>query len=178
MLEERVPFLKGEWQDSWFTEDGEIIREDPWRKNQIQNLTGAILMGLLSGKPAWGGIQFLAVGEGLISWDVTPPAQSYDATTLTAEFFRKAVGFGDVTFRDPANPSVIVPDPTRIMQLEVEFSSAEANGTHREFALFGGDANGGANTGQIFNWVVTLPRIEKIAGTILRRQIRITYPAL
>lgn len=178
MARETISPLVGEWKDTIYDAEGNLIKETPWRKNQIQNTAGGVLMALLGTHPTWGGLQYLAIGEGDPSWDVTPPSQSHDATILTSEIFRKAIGYANVTFRDPSNPDAIVADPSRVMQLEVEFGAAEANGIHREFALFGGDATAVANTGQIFNWVVTLPRIEKIAGTILRRQIRLTYPAL
>jgi hypothetical protein len=177
MLSQAMCEIRGEWFDEVTLPCGTRYTTG-WRKNQIQNTAGAIICGLLANKAAFGGVQYLAIGNGNVSWDVSPPAQARSATSLSSEFFRKALTVGGTSFRNPADPSEVSADPTRVVQYEFEMLSAEANGTHREFGLFGGNASAAANSGFMLNWVVTLPRIEKVVGMVIRRQVRITYPEL
>jgi len=171
---------RGRWQDKYIYADGREILH-PWKPNQIQDTSAELLAGVArragESVPFAGftGLSYLAVGSGDVSWDLTPPTLDQTDTTLTNETFRKVINPADMNFVDVGvdfgAPVGVI---TRKIQVVVTLLSTEANGSLREFALFGGDANGAANSGLMFNFVRT-PRIDKDSSLTIVRTIEILF---
>ncbi len=182
--------MKGRWRDRYEYVDGPRkgqVVVTPWYDNQIQNDATLVVAGLFSrrgedpdvfpaGWNGYTGISYMAVGEGLVGWDVVPPVQDPADSTLTTEFYRKSIGFSELGFVDlglpPGSPHVF--GPTRKIQATCTFLPAEGNGPLREFALFGGLADGTTDSGHMINWVVH-PLINKDATLVLTRTVEIEF---
>ena len=174
MRETLLPLI-GEWRDVLIRADGVRI-DSGWRRNQIQNTYAQLLAAFVGLESTFlpVGFQYMAVGSGLLAWDTTPPIQSYGDTTLTTEFYRKAITKFDTSYRDPATFAVSVPI-TNVIQVDITFGIGEATGDHREWGIFAGNATGVVDTGYMFNWVV-VPKLTKGAGDVLTRSVRFTFP--
>jgi hypothetical protein len=163
--------VRGKWQDKIIYENGTVVISD-WTPNQVQNTNATLLASLMKIEAGITGIQYIAVGAGLAAWDAVPPAQPYTQTTLTTEYFRKAIAPAEITFRD-ALGNLSLP-PTNIIQIDVTLLPAEANGTQREFGIFGGNATAAADSGYMVNWLVH-GRIDKDATMTIQRSVRFTF---
>lgn len=182
--EQMRPKLRGQWKDDITLLDpvtGEAVKEIPghWRPNQIQDNSAIVVAAGLrrAGEvTSMNALSFMAVGEGQASWDTVPPAQPKADTTLDTEVFRKAIAAADMVFVDALGGSVVT-GPTRFIRVVVVFGQSEANGTLREFGMFGGDATVTLDSGQIFNWVVT-SRVDKDTNMIITRtvDVEVTTP--
>lgn len=174
--------VSGTWRDEYIYADGRV-EQGEWTPNQIQNGAAMVAAGLFGrvgeipphdAPVAFTGISYIAVGSGDVTWDAVAPVQDKADTTLTAEYFRKAIPAADMQFVDVAAPHNPSATPTRAIEITMTFDPAEANGAMREFGLFGGDADGVTDSGQIINWVVH-PLINKDATLTINRTIRITF---
>jgi hypothetical protein len=178
IIEEKVPFnIRGEWHDTYTYLDGRIEEssgEFEWKPNQIQNEFAKLLASWARAESGYDRISYLAVGHGNVSWDTTPPTQSYNQTTLTDEFFRKAIPQVDIVFIDPITNLPTGGTPSSKIEITVNLLTSEANGTLREFGLFGGTATGTLDSGQIVNWIVH-GRIDKDTSLSIQRRIRIEF---
>jgi hypothetical protein len=182
--------LKGMWRDKyeWVSgpNEGKIV-ETGWKPNQIQNSATYLVAGLFarrgedptSAPSGWNGlrgISYLAVGTGDTSWEVSPPTQNPADTSLYNEYFRKELSFTNLgyiaTGLDPGSPTVL--GPTTKIQTTCLFTPSEANGSMREFALFGGLADEDTDSGFMINWVVH-PLIVKDSSLIITRTIEIEF---
>lgn len=180
-----IPVYKGIWRDTYEFDDGREGFTTEWNHNQAQN-TAAILSAILFGKTlkneasSWGGIQFLALGQGYTDWDLSEPTledMPYSDTILIDEIDRIQVSNGtNVFFLDPDTelPSII---PTRMLQINVLIPFDRGNGDLREFALFGGDATSVQDSGYMINWVAHT-KIEKDARTQILREMRLKWLTL
>ena len=174
--EQIPPGLAGYWRDVLVREDGTRI-DSGWHRNQIQNSYANILTSFLRRELVFTpeGFMQCAVGSGLVGWDVTSPVQSRGDTTLTTEFFRKALGTVNMTYRDPTTFADVTPTITNVVQMNCTFLPGEATGDHREWGIFGGNATGIADSGFMWNWVV-VPVFTKAAGDTLLRSARFIFP--
>lgn len=171
--------IKGRWRDERRYANGHV-EVTPWTPNQIQNTAATLVASLLARTfegavyPDLTGLTYLAVGSGLSAWDTTPPTQDRADTTLTTEYFRKAIPVTDIQFMDPDLPagSTPVAGPTRKITLSTTLLSGEANGSMREFGLFGGDADGVADSGLMLNWIVH-SKIEKDSSLVIVRTVEL-----
>lgn len=175
---EKINFkVVGRWFDVLTYEDGTVENgqhgDFEWGYNQIQNTCAVLLASLLKGEATHSPINFLAIGSGNIAWDTVPPTKSYDQTTLTTEFFRKAVNLTDMTYLDPDTDLVSV-TPTRKIEIGVTLLPGEATGSLREFALFGGTATAAVDSGEMVNWI-THALIDKDIALQIFRRIRIEF---
>lgn len=170
--------LVGEWRDKHYDLQGNLVFDSGWNKNQIQD-TNATLLAMwfresLQGSPAiTQGPQYLALGNGLVGWDATPPTLSRADTTLEAEFFRKIITASDIGYIDPVTKAASG-SPTRAVEITITFTTSEANDTWREFGLFGGTATASADSGYMVNWV-SHGRIDKDSTMTIVRTIRLIF---
>lgn len=170
--------VEGYWKVAQI-ENGAVVHETQWSKNQVQDEWGVIVSRLLagslsgSGSPT-NGFLYLAVGEGSSSWDVTPPVKSRTATQLQSEIDRILINQEtDIAYLDPDDETVSA-SPTRMLEFTVLVDYARANGSLREFGLVCGDATSSANTGTLFNWISHNVRV-KTASSQLQIKVRIKF---
>lgn len=175
-----IPMIAvGRWFDVYRYLDGTkkvgLQGEFEWGWNQIQNTFATLLAGLCSSDTTNfpNAINYIAVGEGLGAWDITPPTIPYSDTTLTTETFRKAITPAtDIGYLDGSNnPSV---SPTKKIEVTTTLLTSEANGDLREFGLFGGDATASTDSGSLVN-IVTHTLIVKDSSFEIQRKIRIEF---
>lgn len=154
---EIVPLALGVWKDRYIYQDGSF-QETSWKNNQIQDYSATIAARLISKSvtgesSATNGFIYLALGEGLASWDVTPPTLDVTSTTLQTEIDRiSIISATDIVYLDPAT-LLQVAGPTRMVQATVLIDWNRGIGSLREFGLVVGDATSVAGTGELFNWV-------------------------
>jgi len=179
--EKRSCAVKGQWFDLLRWENG---REEfgqqgefEWGDNQIQNSFSVLQAAWARAESGYNRINYFAVGSGLGSWDATPPSQPYSQSTLVTETFRKAIPQGDIIFIDPITNLPTGGTPSRKLEITTTLLTSEANGTLREFALFGGNATATPNSGQMVNWVVHY-RIDKDSSLEIQRKVRLEFQAL
>jgi hypothetical protein len=166
--------FKGYWHDKITYLDSGKVEVRPWQYNQIQLAAAVVAATALSRQPeltAYTGMGYLAVGSGLVGWDTVPPTILTSQTTLTTETFRKAISASNLSFVDALGGSVSA-TPTRFYRLVVQLGSSEANGTLREFGIFGGDATLTFDSGSIFNHIVN-SRIDKDSNMVIDRTVDI-----
>jgi len=185
--------------------DGEVIA-----KKEIQNLivdkasvlmacrlapgsaTGTVGDGANDGTFLGDGLQFLAVGVGILQnpaipydpinnkvntslWDLQePPAEELTTVKLQGEIFRKA--FTSWSFVNPDGSDSA--NPTNILKLVTTFYESEAVGPLTEMGLFGGNAadweNAGKDTGYMFNYK-TFPVWNKPSDSRLTISWKLTF---
>lgn len=169
--------IVGRWHDEIRHSDG-TIEHGPdgkfeWGWNQIQNTFRTLLACWSRAEPGYDRIGFMGIGTGLIGWDTVPPTQSFDQTILESEYYRMTIPQGDIIFIDPVtgDPSVT---PTNKLEITVNIGYSDANGTMREFGLFGGTATSSLDSGEIVNWIVH-DRIDKTSGFEIQRKVRIEF---
>jgi len=165
-------------ETEWQTHDeGEI----DWGYNQIQNTFATLLASLCRdehlAEPYHGRIAYMAIGSGLVGWDASPPAQPYANTTLTTEYFRKFIPQADIVFIDPITNIATGGVPSSKLEITVELLSVEANGTLREFGLFGGDGTISLDSGDMVNWIVH-SKIVKDSSLEIQRIVRLEFVTL
>lgn len=172
------PRIVGRWFDTIKRSDGTVEPgqhgEFEWGWNQIQNSFAKLLAAWCRAEAGYDRISYLAVGSGQASWDTTPPTQSYSDTTLTTEYFRKAVAQSDIIYIDPVTNIATGGVPSSKLEITTTLLAAEANGTLREFGLFGGTAGSLPDTGEMVNWI-THARIDKDASMEIERKIRLEF---
>ena len=177
-LEEKGPRVVGRWFDTFRYADGTVEAgphgEFDWGWNQIQNSFASLLSAWCRGETGYDRINYMGIGSGLVAWDTTPPTQSYSQTTLTTEYFRKAVQQTDIVYIDPITNLPTGGTPSPKIEISVTLLSAEANGTLREFGLFGGTATSTLDSGEMVNWIVH-PRIDKDSSLEIDRRVRLEF---
>jgi len=169
-------FVVGRWQDvlTYRNGDRKILPEGSfeWGWNQIQNVFKKLLACWCRAESGYGRINFLGIGEGLPGWDSVPPVQGYDQVTLTHEYCRLEIPQGNIVFIDSDN--LPTGYPTNKLEVTVNIGYDDANGTMREFGLFGGTATSALDSGEIVNWIVH-DRIDKTSGFEIQRKVRIEF---
>ena len=164
----------GQWRDTVRHKDGTVEVGD-WHYNQIQVDSQRLIMAFLKesavGVPAtFGGLQYLALGEGAASWDLSAPTQDTEDQTLTSELARIQIDAADMFYLDDVGAVSLTPTRRLKVSAVIPFS---ISGDLREFALFGGDATSTVDTGFMFNWIVH-PRIEKTNTQEILREVIFT----
>lgn len=169
--------IQGRWQDRFRYLDDSIeyrpANEFVWGHNQIQNTFRTLLACWARAESGYDRIGYLGIGTGLPGWDTTPPTLGYDQATLQAEYYRMTIPQGNIIFIDPIT-GVPAGTPTNKLEISVTIGYADANGTMREFGLFGGDATSTLNSGQMVNWI-SHARIDKTSGFEIQRTIRLEF---
>tara|TARA_R100000808_G_C2144791_1_gene152549 strand:+ start:1318 stop:1887 length:570 start_codon:yes stop_codon:yes gene_type:complete len=178
--------IKGIWRDTLTYEDGRVVVGD-WMHNQPQ-VTGSTLMSALfaetatNANPTLGGIQYMAVGAGLAAWDSQTPVPGtdllYTDTTLKDEKARFALSSSDFSYLDVTSEAA-VGTPTsgsksRLLKITVSLTSAVDDVLLREFALFGGNATGTADSGYMINWIAHTA-FTKTSGVSVVREIKLKF---
>lgn len=175
------PRIIGRWFDTHKYEDGRVEPgqhgEFEWGWNQIQNSFATLLAAWCRGEAGYDRITFVGIGSGNVSWDTTPPTQSYSDTTLTTEYFRKAVTQANIVYIDPVTNLPTGGTPSSKIEITVTLLTSEANGAMREFGLFGGTATSTLDSGQMVNWIVH-SRIDKDSSLEIERKIRLEFVTL
>lgn len=148
----------------------EVVVDHGWHKNVITADNKKLIAALNAGQAGYSGITYLAVGEGEDDWDVNgTPSPAASTQQLVSELARKAV---TIHYINAANNQV--GDITNRLSVSAIFGANEANGNHREYALFGGDATATADSGIMINYE-THTKIEKDSTRESRLTVRITY---
>lgn len=171
--EEVKRHFKGEVLDYFIHEDGtrELVREMDY--NIVVENCSVLIAALMKGHAGYAGATYWAVGSGDPLWsNEAPPAPVVSTSQLENETFRKAIQVGEIIFLDASNNESVV--PTNKIQITVLFENNEANGELREFAIFGGNASGIANSGLMVNHKIH-PLIYKTSALQLERILRLTF---
>lgn len=170
--------IVGRWQDQYFYQDGRVEwgqhGEFEWGFNQIQDTFTHLLTALCKRDPLYSGITYLAVGAGEVSWDTTPPTLDHTDTELTDETFRKTIAAGNIIWIDPITNVSTGGVPSNKIEITVTLGYTEANGSLREFGLFGGTATATENSGEMVNWI-SHNLIAKDNTLELQRRIRLEF---
>lgn len=177
-MHEQIPFkIVGRWYDTYIYSDNSIELgqngDFDCGYNQIQNSCATLLASLMKGEAGYSFANFLAIGSGDPSWDTTSPTKSYDQTKLTTEYFRKSISPIDIIYLDPTTGLVSGSATTKI-QFTVVILPGEANGTMREFGLFGGTATSVTDSGEMVNWI-DHAKIDKDISLEIQRKITIEF---
>ncbi len=163
--------MRGIYRDVIDSPSGRRLSDSGWASNTIARSVWPLLAGLLCGQEGWQGIRFWAVGEGDPAWDQSPHRAGPEVEGLRSEFDRLPVTRGDITFLDAEDrPSE---RPTPRLEIRLVFRWPDRERTLREFALVGGEADEGAGSGQLVNYVVHR-RVDLPAGSTLSRTLRLT----
>lgn len=164
---DRIRQVNGPWEEG---QEGQF----EWDFNQIQNSFASLLASWCRAEAGYDRIGFMGIGSGAAGWDSVPPTQLYSQTILTAEYFRKAISQVSIVFIDPITNISTGGVPSSKIELTVLLASGEANGTLREFGLFGGTATVSLDSGEMVNWVVH-SRIDKDSSIEIERKVRIEF---
>ena len=173
VVDEALPTGKviGEW--NYVLRDqhtGEVTFDSGWMKNIICDTNGKLLAALCKGEAGYAGITSLAVGTGDSAWDSGgTPDPSAARTALVNELARMAV---TVVFLDGSNEETA--SVTNRLGISATFGDGEADGAHREFGLFGGDATATTDSGLMVNYRTQLVK-NKQTGETLTITVRIIY---
>jgi hypothetical protein len=178
MHKENGPKIIGRWFDTIHRKDGSVEAGEQgmfeWGFNQIQDVFSTLLAALCKGEAGYSRISYMGIGSGLVGWDTTAPTKSLQATSLTTEFFRKAVAPADMIFIDPTTDLDTGGTPSPKMEITVTLDYADAIGALREFGLFGGTATTSLNSGQMVNWI-SHGRIDKDGSMQIVRKVRLEF---
>ncbi|MFH1217113.1 MAG: hypothetical protein V1706_11495 [Pseudomonadota bacterium] len=167
--------ILGKYHDQ-LSQFGHPLMDLGWRKNRIMNGCRLLLAALMKDANGFGGIMYLAMGEGLKEWDGSPPQPDPSATGLVREIMRRPITAGEIVFLDETGQPGII--PTNRLQIDLLFSRDDFEGSGiqpiREFGLFGGNATALAGSGFFINHVMH-PRIDISAGLTLQRTLRLDF---
>lgn len=139
--------MTGEIIDRIHYADGRV--EERVGHNIVVNSFLPLVMSLLKQQSGYKGIQYWAVGSGASSWDSSLPSPDINATKLTAELGRVAIGAGEIKFLNSDYNEVST--PTNILQISHTFGPSDCNGVWREFGIFGGNATTAKDSGIMIN---------------------------
>lgn len=171
VAERRKFTMDGRYQDVIIHENGE--REElPWEHNIIVNSAGNLIAALMASDTTYGiGLTWWAIGSGNPSWDITPAVPSPTDTILVNEIYRKAIPTPIGYINPDGSPSAVV---TNMLQIVLTFGTSEANGTWREFGLFGGNASVTTNSGIMLNHRIN-GAIVKTSAISIQRTLQLTF---
>lgn len=124
------------------------------------------LATLIQGGPLQWGPLSIAIGQGLASWDRTPPLLSRDRTTLTSETARRAIRPEEIEYL--TNSDEVSVQPTPRLRVQTTFPAGEGSGTLRECGLFMGEDHGAALLVYFIH-----PRLEKGPEAELTRSMQL-----
>ena len=169
--------LKGMYRDVLTDGDGRVLYDSGWASNTIVDCCRILLAGFMKNESS-SGIQFLAVGQGLTTWDTTagPPAPDPTATDLVAPYHEKfQVHQSDMAYLNEKDKVVV--NPTQRLQITLTLKAGDPQPEEplqtyplREFGLFG-TFNG---EDYMIN-SIRHPVIHKDANATLVRVIRLYF---
>ncbi len=142
-MDTRMPLPQGMYRDVLRDASGRVLWDRGWAKNAILADCRRLLAAFMGGQPGGTlGIQGLAVGAGLATWDQAPPAPPSGSETGLVDPAPFLVGTADLAFQfmDGAVPSAT---PTNRLQIVATLGpnvppwpdAAHASGNLREFGL-------------------------------------------
>ena len=135
---------KGIYRDQLITAEG-IRFDSGWCSNIIVNHCRDLLAAFMKGDGAMG-IQHIAIGQGNVNWDSTPPGKPAAGTSVLEDVtpFEVNVSSPDLTLEYLNTSNEIVIEPTNRIQVTVNFDTGsppielgEETYPLREFGLFG-----------------------------------------
>ena len=167
--------LKGIYRDI-IRKDTVLQSDSGWRSNRIVSSCDRLLAALLKNTNGISGISYLAIGTGDKSWDTTPPSPTPDALHLFKEVKRYPVTNAQISFIDFSEITSADPTGTLLITMTISGSSL-TNGTAvqlREFGLFGGNATGNANSGNLIDYIIH-PRIDITPDLTIERTVKLVF---
>ncbi len=167
----------GEWQDKITNVETGEVTVLPWQRNLVVNTIGNLIAARFFGNTGGGDaddkpISYWAIGSGNPSWDTVPGIPSVTDTILVAEFARKLITPSEMTYLDAGDLPTV--SNTNKLQIILTFGTSEANGTWREFGIFGGNATAVLDTGLMINHKIH-GSITKTVAIAIERTIRFTF---
>ena len=148
-----------------------LVDYEDWHANIIVTTVASLVSALFKGQSGYGGVQYVAVGSGLATWDndMTP------AATIGQTELENELGRVDVTSTSP--PSIVFLDATNTatstvtnrIQVSGTFAPADAVGTWREWGVFGGTATASADSGILIDYLTHGAKIKANDETLIRR---------
>lgn len=148
--------IEGQWRIQQLNENGDVLSDSGWSRNQIQDGWSTIACRLFVGSLSGGisptsGFSHLVVGSGDPSWDITPPTKDREQNQLENEIDRFSLAETDFTFLDPdtLDPQE---NPSRLVEVSKGIDFTRGIGDLREYGLIVGDASNTVNSGTLFNW--------------------------
>lgn len=173
---------QAEYKDTIIHKDGSIF-VSKWKKNQAQDSQGILTARLYANEVGISGIQYMALGSGLVAWDITPPTPEVaplltSSTTLLAEVSRVPVNLNSFRYLNPDTDALITDgSKTRKIEFSVDIQNEFIEGFDlREFALFGGNATNVADSGYMINWFTH--DVISVSGDRIIRTVRIKWLTL
>lgn len=154
----------GETHDIITYKDGTVV-DTGWSRNTIVIGLNKLLSAMLKGDPTYPGIKYWAIG----SSDTVPTVNDVGCTT---EIARKAIPSDAISYRN--SNGTVSSAPTNILQVTLTFAQDEANGTWKEFSIFGGNATASLGSGIAINHKVH-GVITKTNEMTVERTIRFTF---
>ena len=140
---ESCPALVGKYHDQLRRASGQLL-DFGWRSNIVVDRCRDLLAAFLVGTPAQG-IQYIALGRGDSSWDLTPPSPPVAGTTTLVDATPVIAAVTDSTvsldFVDAVGAVTATPSHRLQLTLTVTGADFPISGDElyplREFALFG-----------------------------------------
>lgn len=172
---DRNLILEASFRDYIIYGNGVVI-DTGWESNQPQDAQALLTMqlymeSLVGSTSTVGGIQYMAFGQGDVSWDTVAPTLDPTDTTLLSELGRVAISRSDMVYLDPSDDSESE-TPTRKVQIEVFIPAGVGTGDWREFCLYGGNASDTLDSGIMINWF-NHAVINKTDDVAIQRTIKI-----
>lgn len=170
-------FLKGIYRDVLMAGDGRVLHDSGWASNTIVDRCRILLAGFMKNESS-SGIQFLAVGQGLDTWDTTagPPTPEAISTDLVNRY-NPTIPVNRLSLTYLREDASVVDYPTNHLQITATLEPGYPTplaplNTYplREFGLF---SRFEGNDYMINN--IRHPVIHKDAATTLVRVIRLYF---
>lgn len=158
----------GEFRDIITYADGRVEVTD-WSRNTIVNSVTKAIAYAIAQK---GGATYWAIGSGQEAWDTNPVNPQATDVRLANEIGRKAIPTSAIKFLDAEGRATS--DITNTILISLTFGAEEFNGKWREFAIVGGNATSGLNSGILINHK-THGVINKTNTMEIERQMKFTF---
>ena len=162
---------KGEFRDTIYYADGRVEVTD-WNRNLIVSGINNLISALFKNQSGYTGIGYWAVGSGQSSWDTNLANPAASDVKLVNEIGRKAIPASAITFLTSSDDTTST--VTNRLQITLTFEENDANGSWREFGIFGGNATSTKDSGVMINHK-THSVIPKSNSMRIERQIRFTF---
>jgi hypothetical protein len=135
--------IKGVFRDVLKGPDGRVIHDSGWKPNTIVN-NGRVLLAGFMRNDSPSGIQFLAVGQGLASWDTNGAPSPAESATDLINRHMPPIPESELSLVYLNEADVAVAGPTNRLEITAtlepgypEITPPAASFPLREFGLFG-----------------------------------------
>jgi hypothetical protein len=111
-------FLKGMYRDVLMADDGRVLYDSGWAANTIVDRCRILLAGFMKNESS-SGIQFLAVGQGLDTWDAAGPPPPEATSTDLVNRYNPTIPVNQLSLAyldEEPQPQVVV-NPTHRLQI-------------------------------------------------------------